>query len=129
MVSRDGHTGSDVSIELESPSVCFCGDLVWNGMFPNYMDAVPSRLSASVRDLARRGYTTYVPGHGGLAGSADMTRYLAVIDSVEEAARSAHEQGVPPEEAAAGFSLPQELGEWMLFNPRYFEVAFSAWHR
>ena len=33
-VPRAGHTSSDVSIELDEPSLVFCGDLVWNGMVP-----------------------------------------------------------------------------------------------
>src|SRR4051812_18503076 len=40
IVPRSGHTASDVSIELEDPSIIFCGDLFWNAMFPNYVDAM-----------------------------------------------------------------------------------------
>ena len=46
---RAGHTASDLTIELQDPSVVFCGDLVWNAMFPNYVDATPSRLTQAVR--------------------------------------------------------------------------------
>lgn len=129
VVSRHGHTGSDVTVEVDSPSVAFCGDLVWNGMFPNYMDAIPSRLSSSVRALASGQHESWVPGHGPLATADDLNRYVSVIDAVEEAARSAWDQGVSPAEAAADFVVPEALGEWMLFSPRYFEVAFTAWHR
>ncbi len=68
VVPRLGHTSSDVTVELEDPSVVFCGDLVWNGMFPNYVDAIPSQLSKHVRDLIRSRETVYVPGHGRLGG-------------------------------------------------------------
>jgi glyoxylase-like metal-dependent hydrolase (beta-lactamase superfamily II) len=128
VVPRDGHTQSDVTVEIEEPSVVFCGDLVWNRMFPNYMDAVPSRLSASVRALARgTAGTVYVPGHGPLAGAEDLRLYTAVIDAVEEAARGAAAKGQSAAEAAATFRLPEPAGDWHLFNPRYYETAIGAW--
>lgn len=129
IVPREGHTPSDVSIELEEPSVVWCGDLVWNHMFPNYRDAIPSLLSQSVRALTRSGGTVYVPGHGSLADQADLDRYIQVIDQVEMAARRAVERGASAAEAAKEFGLPASLGEWMMFSPRYHEVALSAWER
>ena len=76
IVPRVGHTSSDVTVELEDPSVVFCGDLVWNGMFPNYVDAIPSQLSKSVRDLIRSRETVYVPGHGRLGGGIDLATFV-----------------------------------------------------
>ena len=46
---------SDVSIEVDDPSLVFCGNLVWNGIFPNYVDAAPSALTPSVKALRRPG--------------------------------------------------------------------------
>jgi len=129
IIPRAGHTPSDVSIELAEPSTVWCGDLVWNHMFPNYRDAIPSLLSQSVRDLVRSRETTYVPGHGPLAGRKDLASYVQVIDLVEVAGRRAFELGVPAAEAAQDFSLPPSLGEWMMFSPRYYEVALGAWER
>jgi glyoxylase-like metal-dependent hydrolase (beta-lactamase superfamily II) len=47
---RAGHTASDLSITVDDPRIVFGGDLLWNGIFPNYRDAIPSVLSRSVRD-------------------------------------------------------------------------------
>jgi glyoxylase-like metal-dependent hydrolase (beta-lactamase superfamily II) len=130
IVPRSGHTVSDCSVELDDPDVVFCGDLVWNAMFPNYVDAVPSRLSRDARTLRRKGgKTQYVPGHGAMANDADLGRYLAMIDEVEKAARAAHAQGTPAATAGAAFQLPASLGEWVLFNKVFFERAFTAWYR
>ncbi len=126
---RNGHTPSDVTVELDDPSVVWCGDLVWNGMFPNYRDAIPSQLSRAVRALERDRETVYVPGHGALAGAEDFVRYRQVIDDVERAARRAVERGTPAARGAEEYRLPDSLGEWIMFNPRYFEVAFTAWER
>jgi len=129
IVPRGGHTDSDVSLEVDDPSIVFCGDLVWNAMFPNYVDAVPTRLAASVKALRRDRRTTYVPGHGALAREAEFDRYVAMLGEVEQAARRAHLQGTPAADAGAAFALPPSLGEWTLVNQVFFERAFAAWYK
>jgi glyoxylase-like metal-dependent hydrolase (beta-lactamase superfamily II) len=129
IIPRGGHTDSDVSLEIENPSVVFCGDLVWNAMFPNYVDAVPSRLAMSVKALRRDRRTIYVPGHGALAREAEFDRYAAMLAEVEQAARKAHQQGTSAADAGAAYSLPASLGEWTLFNKVFFERAFAAWYK
>ncbi|MEO8450642.1 MAG: MBL fold metallo-hydrolase [Gemmatimonadota bacterium] len=129
IVPRSGHTASDVSVELDDPSLVFSGDLVWNGMFPNFMDAAPLTLGTSVRALRRSGNVVYLPGHGPVATPADFDRYVAMLDDVERAARSAHERGQTAAEAAAAYKIPASLGEWTLFSPRFPEGAFTAWYR
>jgi glyoxylase-like metal-dependent hydrolase (beta-lactamase superfamily II) len=126
-VRRRGHTSSDVTVELPEDGLAWCGDLVWNGMFPNYMDAIPSELSRAVRSVRAGGWTTWVPGHGPLAGAEDMNRYTAVIDGIEETARRAMRGGWTAEEAGARHTIPAELGAWTLFNPSYFQRAIEAW--
>jgi glyoxylase-like metal-dependent hydrolase (beta-lactamase superfamily II) len=127
LIPRTGHTPSDVTVDLPDEGVTWCGDLVWNGMFPNYMDAVPSRLSAAVRNLQATRRRIYVPGHGPLADSNDFTRYVEVIDGLEATARTARREGWTSEEAGARHRIPEQLGEWTLFNPSYFQRAVEAW--
>lgn len=129
VVPREGHTPSDVTVELDDPGVVWCGDLVWNHMFPNYRDAIPSRLSRYVRALVRSRETVYVPGHGALADARDLDNYIAVIDLVEQAGRSAHDRGIPAAQAAKEFRIPEALGEWIMFSSRYYEVALGAWEK
>jgi len=127
--TRQGHTESDVTLTVADPNVVFCGDLVWNGMFPNYVDALPTALSRAVRSLRGGAGTTYVPGHGPLARGADLDRYVAMIDAVEDGARRANAAGTPAAEAAAAFALPPDAGEWILFGRTFYERAFTAWYR
>jgi glyoxylase-like metal-dependent hydrolase (beta-lactamase superfamily II) len=129
IVPRTGHTESDLSVEVDDPSVVFCGDLVWNAMFPNYVDAIPSKLSASVNALRRDRKTVYVPGHGALAREPEFDRYVAMLGEVERAARKAHDAGTSAADAGAAFTLPPSLGDWTLFNKVFFERAFTAWYR
>lgn len=129
LVRRRGHTASDVSVEIDEPSVVFTGDLVWNAMFPNYVDATPSALAQASQALRRARTTTYVPGHGPVATDADVGRYLAMLGEVEGAARAAHARGTPAAEAGGAFTLSPSLGAWALFNKVFFERAFAAWYR
>jgi glyoxylase-like metal-dependent hydrolase (beta-lactamase superfamily II) len=129
LVPRTGHTPSDVTPDLPEEGITWCGDLVWNGMFPNYMDAIPSRLSTAVRNLRATRRRIYVPGHGPLADSAAMAGYVEVIDGLEATARTARREGWTSEEAGARHRIPEHLGEWTLFNPNYYQRAVEAWMR
>lgn len=129
LLAADGHTPSDVALHLDDPPVVFCGDLVWNGMFPNYVDADPPRLAASVSALGANEGTVYVPGHGTLADAAAMRRYADLLDHIGDAARRAIAAGRPIEEAAAQYKLPAGVADWTLFNAQYFRTAFYAWQR
>lgn len=129
LVSLDGHTGSDVVAVVEDAGVVFAGDLVWYGMFPNFVDATPSRLSQSVRRLRALEARVYVSGHGRTTDTAGMNAYLELLGLVERAARDAHARGASAEAAAVDFRLPAAMADWTLFNPRYFERAIGAWLR
>ena len=129
MIPRGGHTDSDVSLELDDPSIVFCGDLFWNAMFPNFVDAVPTKLAASVHALRRQKDTLYVPGHGPLGHVAEYDRYTSMLDEVERAARKAFAAGTPAADAGAAFMMPASLGEWQYFNKSMLPTAFGAWYK
>lgn len=129
LVPRQGHTPSDVTVELEDPHVIWGGDLLWNGMFPNYLDAIPSKLSSQVQEILKESDALFVPGHGD-AGKADrFAPYRGLLEEVESAARRAFEKGVSFREAADEFKLPKSLESWTVFAPDLFARAFSAWER
>lgn len=126
-----GHTASDLTVHDEDAGVSWAGDLVWHRMFPNYVDAKPSQLAASVRALARRLEQTravMVPGHGALITRAGMTDYLGLLDSLEAAARAGRAAGTPAAQVAAAYSVPASLGEWMA-SKASIERAVTAWYR
>jgi glyoxylase-like metal-dependent hydrolase (beta-lactamase superfamily II) len=126
---RKGHTPSDVTVELVEPRVMWCGDLVFNGMFPYYGDAIPSALGEHCNAMLRDAGTLYVPGHGVATDAAGLEPYLHLLADVEAAARRAHEAGTPAEEAWKEYSLPESLSAWIKFRPDIFSFAFAAWER
>lgn len=127
LVPRSGHTASDLTVEVLDASVVFCGDLVWNGMFPNYVDAMPGRLSRTVRVLGAARADTYVSGHGHLADGEALERYIGLLDHVEAAARAAAEQGWSAEEAASRYRMPDGMEGWTAFSPGYHARAIGSW--
>jgi glyoxylase-like metal-dependent hydrolase (beta-lactamase superfamily II) len=129
ITARSGHTSSDVTVEIEDPRVVWCGDLVWNGLFPNYRDARPRRLMESVRSTLSDPSATYVPGHGDVADHGRLRDYVGLLEDVEEQASRAFETGQSAEEGAKEYEIPASLGEWVRFSERYYTVAFAAWYR
>lgn len=127
LVPRRGHTDSDLTVEISDPSVVFCGDLVWNQMFPNYMDATPSRLTQAVTLIRASQAGTYVPGHGPLLDGPALEVYLQLLLNVEAAAMEAIQAGVTAEEAGAAYELPDEVRDWSTFGDDYFTRAIRAW--
>jgi glyoxylase-like metal-dependent hydrolase (beta-lactamase superfamily II) len=127
--SRSGHTLSDLTVEIHDPHVIWAGDLLWNGIFPNYVDAIPTRLSQSVRDVLKAPEVICVPGHGTIARAVDFKDYVNLIDYVGEFAKRMIASGVPAEKAAATFQLPESLQKWALFSKNYPTVALTAWER
>jgi glyoxylase-like metal-dependent hydrolase (beta-lactamase superfamily II) len=125
----DGHTGSDVAVSVDNGATLFAGDLVWYEMFPNFVDATPSRLSASVRALRSPAVRTVIPGHGTRTDAAGLERFVALLDAVEAAARSALSRGATAEQAGQAFRMPAGMEQWTLFNARYYERAIGAWMR
>lgn len=129
LVPRDGHTPSDLTVEVDAPRAIFCGDLFFNGLFPYYGDAIPSRLTETVAALRKEAHPLYVPGHGPLADGDQLASYAALLEDVGAAARKAVERGTPAAEAWKSYVIPESLGAWALFRPDVARFAFEAWER
>lgn len=126
---KKGHTPSDLAIHVDDAPVIFAGDLIWAGIFHNYVDAIPSHLTPAVKDLLKDPAKTIVTGHGYIAKAGDLGNYVSLLELVEEKARAAYTAGDTPEQGAKDFTVPESLGDWMLFNPSYYQTAFEAWRR
>lgn len=129
LTPRSGHTSSDVTIEIEDPKVLWCGDLFFNRMFPNYGDAVPSKLKGFVESLIDQKDVSYVPGHGPIAGQPELKKYKSFLQFVEAEAGKAFKAGKPANESAKEFKLSKEFDQWFVWSPENAQRAFQAWYR
>ena len=96
-----GHTTGDAVVFLPGESVAICGDLVSSGYHVNFEEASLAGATAGLEFLASLGASTYVPGHGPLAGKTileDQKWYHAAID---EAIREGDAAGRDPAETIA----------------------------
>ena len=128
LLSLRGHTRSDVALVDTDAGITFAGDLLWNGMFPNFVDATPSQLAVSMKGLASRVTQAFVPGHGAMADRVSVARYVDLLDDLEMTSRRGHASGQSAQETAATYTVPNALGEWMA-SKAALERAVSAWYR
>ncbi|WP_439105802.1 MBL fold metallo-hydrolase [Congregibacter sp.] len=129
LLPLSGHTPSDLVVLVDDLPITFGGDLAWWGLFPNYVDAVPSALAPSVARLMSGGSRLMVTGHGGLVSTDEMEPYAELIGSIDTAAMQARERGWSAEKAGEAYSMPASTSDWGFFNPRYPERAIAAWFR
>ncbi|UTW55755.1 MBL fold metallo-hydrolase [Kordiimonas sp. SCSIO 12610] len=124
-----GHTPSDLAVHISDADIIFASDLVWEGYFPNYVNAVPSKLVPSVKHLFKNGDNLMVSGHGGIAKAKDLDIYLELLEAIDKGAKEAHALGLTAEEGGAIFISPEATKNWIRFNPQYPTIAYQAWYR
>lgn len=126
--STRGHTASDLIIEDLDANICYGGDLLWNGMFPNFVDADPRAWRLAIETVPSATRARLVPGHGSLMDAAARARFATLLDTLEEAARRAHRDGQSIDQLAAEWRVPEALGDWMA-SPAAIRRAIAAWYR
>ncbi len=89
LIPLRGHTASDLAIVDHDAAITFAGDLLWNGMCPNFVDATPSQLMASMTQLSTRSRHAFVPGHGGIADRTSVARYRDLLSDLGVGTRRA----------------------------------------
>lgn len=129
LINRSGHTASDVTIEVVDPKVVWCGDLFFNRMFPNYGDAVPSKLETYLKQITEAKDVTYIPGHGPVADVEAMKHYKQLLELVRESATKAFKAGDEINPASKAFKLPDSLSKWTIWSPDNVKRAYQAWYK
>lgn len=126
-----GHTESDLVIKDEESATVFAGDLIWDGIFPNFMSSSPSLWSKSVQSILEKNTGLIVPGHGSIqkSGSKSNTSYLNLLAEIENHARVSQQKGLSSDQAAAEFNLSTSVGDYRYFRNGFHEVAMAAWYR
>lgn len=114
-----GHTGGDLTIFVPDARVLFTGDLLWRKVPPNLIDGSVREWAASVMAFATMpgaARTTYIPGHGEVAGLKDVREfraYLLELQTLVRQARKARLSGEALEQRVAP-SLRARYPDWAI---------------
>jgi cyclase len=99
------HTRGDTMAWLPAERVLFTGDILFNGAHPIAWAGPVSNWIAACERIESLNPVTIVPGHGPLAGLADVRELRAYFEYLYEQARSAHADGLTALQAARRISI------------------------
>lgn len=115
-----GHSGTDLVVRIPDQKVVFTGDLLFNNMYPVTFDdqATVSGWRSTLKTfLSWDKDTIFVPGHGQICGREGVQLSADLFDDLAAQAEKMHKAGVPAEDAADQYVVPE----------KYKSVAIFAW--
>jgi len=117
--SFPGHTGGDSVVIVPDAKAVFGGDLMWRNIVPNTVDGSTKPWIQTLDTFANAyaGYT-FVPGHGGLSTTKDVTAfrdYLATVQKLVADARAGGKSGAAVTQAVLP-TLTAQYGHWEGFT-------------
>jgi len=126
-----GHTASDLVIFDQQSQVTFAGDLIWDGIFPNFMSSSPTQWINSVKQITSTANQIIVPGHGSVckSKSENIKKYQILLDEIQAHARVEFGKGTTAADAANLFKLPGSVGDFNYFRDGFHEIAMRAWYK
>ena len=116
-----GHSGTDIIVRVPDQNVVYAGDLLFNHMYPVTFDdqATLSGWRSTLKTFLSWGKDTiFVPGHGQICGPEGVQLSLDLFEDIEMQAAKLHKSGVPAEEAADQYVVPE----------KFKTVAIFAWN-
>jgi glyoxylase-like metal-dependent hydrolase (beta-lactamase superfamily II) len=111
------HTDSDISVHFTEADVLHTGDTFWNRNFP-FVDystggSIDGQIRAAEANLAKVSASTIViPGHGAVAGKADLRVFRDVLVEAREKVAKLKKQGRTLEEVIAAKPTACYDAEW-----------------
>lgn len=104
-----GHTGGDVLAFVPDANVVFTGDMSWRKTLPNLVDATVNDWILSL-DKLLNDYPTarFVPGHGEVASSQDVTEFREYLDDLRTRVKQAMGEGLTLDQAKERLKLPEK---------------------
>jgi glyoxylase-like metal-dependent hydrolase (beta-lactamase superfamily II) len=116
-----GHSGTDIIVRVPEQNVVYTGDLLFNNMYPVTFDeqASVSGWRSTLKTFLSWGKDTiFIPGHGQICGPEGVQLSLDLFDDIEQQAQKFHKAGVPAEDAADQYVVPE----------KFKSVAIFAWN-
>jgi len=109
LLTLPGHTGGDTLVYVPDADVIFMGDMGWSKTLPNLVDAtVNDWISSLDQILSRHGSAKFIPGHGEVAGAAEMRDFRDYLDDLRSRVKKAVADGLTIEQAKQQLKLPDK---------------------
>ena len=110
--THPGHSGTDVIVRVPEQNVVYTGDLLFNNLYPVAFDeqATVSGWRSTLKTfLSYDKDTIFVPGHGQIGGREVVQLFVDLFDDVAGQAEKMYKSGVPAEEAADQYVVPDKF--------------------
>jgi cyclase len=99
------HTRGDTLVHVPAQGVLYTGDILFSQAHPIAWAGPVSNWIAACERILATGAQVLVPGHGPLAGPADVRELKAYFEYLYERARERHDAGLTPLQAARSLAL------------------------
>ncbi len=111
------HTDSDISVRFVEANVLMTGDTWWNGYFPFIDYSTGGSLAGTIRAVeaniaAVAADTIVVPGHGPVAGRAELVECRDMLTTVRDRVAALKKQGRTLEETLAAKPTAEYDAKW-----------------
>ena len=111
------HTDTDVIVHFDNANIVQTGDVFFNGRYPYIDSSTGGRIDGMIEaanQVLRLGNadTRIVPGHGRIAGKAELERFRDILSTVADRVRKLKSAGKSLEESIAEKPLSDLDGVW-----------------
>ena len=111
------HTDTDVIVRFEQANVLHAGDVFFNGRYPLIDGSTGGRVDGMIEACDRLLHladadTKIVPGHGALAGRAELVKYRDMLATAADRVRKLKASGKSLEESIAAKPFTDLDGDW-----------------
>jgi cyclase len=116
--SHPGHSGTDIIVRVPQQNVVYTGDLLFSGWYPVCFDehATVSGWRDTLKKFAAFDKDTiFVPGHGQVCGQEGIASIREVFDDIAAQAEKMFKAGVPVQEAAERYVVPDKFRNFPIF--------------
>jgi cyclase len=122
-----GHTASDVILYLPEEKIAFMSDLLFVNIHPYLAGGSPEQWKQSLAKVEALGVEIVVPGHGLVGKSADLSKMLHYIQSLESIVVNMIKSGKPVEQASLE-PVPSPFDTWLCFE-NFFVANLKFLHK
>jgi glyoxylase-like metal-dependent hydrolase (beta-lactamase superfamily II) len=112
-----GHTNTDLIFRVPDQDIIFTGDLLVDSQYPTNIDGYPTQWRATLAKFAAFDKNTlFVPGHGQVCGLDRVALLRSVFDDIADQAQKFYKAGVPADEAAERYQVPEKWKNFRMFS-------------